>query len=219
MPRVPKNPPAWLNTFLEYAREKEKRGDGKRALEKFEEVLEKRWEKFVDKMHEDAPEPKRRKVDPMKSLGNAMKKVAAQVDEVGDDPDQISEFRDRLMETLPPQVQSLLQPALPQDVVEQINQLCDQTAASKVTLEQTASADPVAQNALAIVDRVCDGLHQIKASLESNSDPEESGSEEDGDDQEDDNEEEDEEPAPEEAQVTVPRSEPVPAPVPMDVSA
>ncbi len=177
MPRVPKRVPNWLNLFTEYAREKEKTGAKRQAINTFEDIVERRWEAFVAKSEQESPPKKRKPADPVKSLENAMQKVAKQVDTL-EGPEQIQEVRDRLLGAMPPQVQELLQrdalaSAAPSaEVMEQISTLYAQTTLCKTNLEQLATTVPAEQaefkqSALQAVQDVCNGLESIRTALTS----------------------------------------------------
>lgn len=203
MPRVPKRVPNWFNQFTEYAREKEKSAAKRQAIHAFEDVVERRWEAFVAKSEKESPPKKRQPVDPVKSLENAMQKVAKQVDTL-EGPEQIQEVRDRLLGAMPPQVQELLQrdavaAAAPgAEVMEQISTLYAQTALCKTNLEQLATTVPAEQaefkqSALQAVQDVCNGLENIRTALTSpKRKREEEDEEEDAEATEDEPEPEDE---------------------------
>lgn len=168
MPRVPKIVPQWLPEFCEYGREKEKKAATRDALNTFEDVLERRWDKFVDKKNEEAPPPKKRKpADPVKSLENAMKKVAKEVDGMPEGDAQLEQVRDRLRQSMPPQVQALLQAEpspVQSDVLQQIEDLYNETTGYKNILESLASTVP-AENA-AFKTGALDAVNNIGVALE-----------------------------------------------------
>lgn len=191
MPRVPKNVPGWLPAFIVYARTKERKGDNKRALDVFETVLEARWTQFSEHMAENQPEPKPRKpADPLKSMNNAMKKVAQEMEQASNNPAQFQEFRNKVLENTPAQLQEVFQPpaaAVNDDVVQRIHELCDQTTACKQSLEQKLKdsggvADPATHEAMNVVNSVCSGLESIRDTLGNTAD--------DQDDEDDDAEDE-----------------------------
>lgn len=166
MPRVPKAPAPWLGAFIEFARDKEKKQEVKKALDQFESVLDKRWDKFVTKMEDEAPPPKKRKTDPMKTLSNAVKKAASQVDE--QDPAQMEQLKDSIISTLPASVQGLLQRDVSAAVSGKINELCDLAASSQNTLQdlsKTGQPEAFSLAALTMVNQMHDGLNSIKATL------------------------------------------------------
>jgi hypothetical protein len=166
MPRVPKKVPKWLQEFNEYARSKEKRAANKEAIDVYETILEQRWDRFVAQCNENAPPAKKRKTDPLKTLENAMKKVAAEVDSLPEDGKELMQVKERLLNSVPPQVQVLLQSG--PEVSQQIEQLYLQTAESKTALEQLAATvtdGPFKQGALDAVAKMYTGLETIKTSL------------------------------------------------------
>jgi hypothetical protein len=184
MPRVPKNVPGWLPAFIMYARTKERKGDNKRALDVFETVLEARWTAFAEHMAENQPEPKPRKpADPLKSMNNAMKKVAQEMEQASQNPAQFQEIRNKVLESTPGALKDVYQPqgapaAVNDDVVQRIHELCDQTTACKQSLEQKLKdnggvADQATHEAMNVVNSVCSGLESIRDTLGNTGDEEE----------------------------------------------
>jgi hypothetical protein len=159
MPRIPRDPPAWLNNFVEYSRDRERKTEGKKALDKFKEVLEKRWEPYHDEVTANQPPPKKRRTDPVKTLHNAMKKVA---EHAGNMDDQ-SVLRGRILDGVPPEIQSILQPPVQknQEIMVKIESLREETEKSKTSLEQGDS-----KAALDLVTKVSSGLQEIKDLLD-----------------------------------------------------
>jgi hypothetical protein len=197
MPRVPKNVPGWLPAFIVFARTKERKGDNKRALDVFETVLEARWTQFAEHMAENQPEPKPRKpADPLKSMNNAMKKVAQEMEQASSNPAQFQEIRNKVLENTPAQLQEVFQPpaaAVNDDVVQRIHELCDQTTACKQSLEQKLKdnggvADQATHEAMNVVNSVCSGLESIRDTLGNTGDEEDEDAEDAAEDPENDEE-------------------------------
>ena len=166
MPRVPKKLPNWIPQFIDYAKKKEKDKKRSLALDVFEQIVTQRWEKFALKMAENTPAIKRQRTDPLKSLENAMKKVASDVDLNKDDPEKIAFLKNRLMHVMPEQVSFLLAPGL--DFVQQLKNVCQEAKESQKHLEQLSaqSSDPVSRSAIEIVSKVHNSLDLICHNLE-----------------------------------------------------
>jgi len=191
MPKIPKKVPKWLTDFTEYARNKEKR-DGKDAIDAFESIIEKRWDRFVSQCEKDAPPPKKRKIDPIKTFANAAKKMADSLPEGGE---ELKNVQAQLKDVVPEHLQMLLQPTdvTPPRVLEEIERLYEESAQSKNALETLASSagdGPFKQSALEAVTKICSGLEIIKTNLEAPGDPMEDEKEEETDDVEEEEKEE-----------------------------
>jgi hypothetical protein len=109
-PKIPKKIPPWIKRFTEFAKTKERKHDVQQSLDVFNEVLEKRWDMFLEqceKEQQDVP-TKTRNVDPIKTLGKAFNKVAERIDEAKDNEALIQQYKDRVTKVVPPQIRSVL---------------------------------------------------------------------------------------------------------------
>lgn len=193
---MPKTPPAWLGSFIDYAKTKEKKIDVKNALQTFEDVLSKRWNRFVETVKEEKanePERKKRKVDPIKSFETAMKKVAKHIDEEkAAHPDSYQrDIGSKLQQVVPSQVQELIVDYT--QVLAKLDELSyeaecisDQWTKSKV------SALPEGKEAIQAMDKIQTGLEDLKKTIQAPSF--ESGNDEEQEEEEDEENETDEQP-------------------------
>lgn len=144
-PKVPKKIPPWVNTFSEFAKTKERKRDVQQSIDMYSEILTKHWDAFVEKSQEEQSErpAKKRNVDPIKSMGKAMDKVAERVEEAKDNQELLKQYKERMKGVVPDQIKAVLSdvvggvPLGSSETPEDLNRLIQQTTESLDVLNQT----------------------------------------------------------------------------------
>jgi hypothetical protein len=145
-PKVPKKIPPWVNTFSEFAKTKERKRDVQQSIDMYSEILTKHWDAFVEKSQGDQSErpAKKRNVDPIKSMGKAMDKVAERVEEVKDNQELLKQYKERMKDVVPDQIKAVLSDVVGGGVSmgsaespEDLNRIIQQTTESLDVLNQT----------------------------------------------------------------------------------
>lgn len=111
-PKVPKKMPPWIALSAEFIKKNEHGRDVKQAVDLYTTLLTKHWEAFVEKTSEEnggSERPaKKRNVDPIKTMGNAMNKVAQQVEEAKDNQPLLQQYQERVKSVIPDAIKSTL---------------------------------------------------------------------------------------------------------------
>jgi hypothetical protein len=110
MPKVPQKIPPWLATFVTFAKTKEKKTQTHQSLDLFLQVLTNHWEAFTEQNEKEKEEnpPKPRNIDPIKSLGKAMEKVAERVAEAEGNEPLLKQYIDRVKQVVPEEMKTVL---------------------------------------------------------------------------------------------------------------
>lgn len=142
--KVPKKIPPWVDKFSEYVKSKEKKRDVQQCVDMHNELLKKHWEEFAAKSSEDANTrpAKKRNVDPIKSMGKAMDKVAERVEEAKDNQELLKQYKERMKGVVPDQIKSVLSDVMGEKASvstspDDLNRLIQQTTENLDVLNQT----------------------------------------------------------------------------------
>lgn len=112
--KIPKKIPTWIKSFSDFAKTKENERKVHQSLDLYSELLTKHWEAFMEHNQSEQSErpTKKRAVDPIKSMGKAMEKVAERVEDAKDNQELLSQYRDRMKESVPDQIKPVLSAVL-----------------------------------------------------------------------------------------------------------
>jgi hypothetical protein len=177
--KVPKKIPPWVDKFSEYAKSKEKKKDVQHCVDMHSELMKKHWEEFSAKTSEEATTrpAKKRNVDPIKSMGKAMDKVAERVEEAKDNQELLKQYKERMKGVVPDQIKSVLSDVMGERVQstspDDLNRLIQQTTENLDVLNQTtqkvlsyANVDQKdAELTMQSLQQVSQSIEELKGSL------------------------------------------------------
>ena len=149
--KLPKKMPVWLSTCSEFIKKHEKKRDIQQSVTLFMELLTKHWDAIVQESAAEKSErpTKKRNVDPIKSMGKAMDRVAERVEEAKDNQELMKQYRERMKEVVPDTIKTVLSESLGdvamgenssqhQQQHPDVSALIERTSQNLDTLNQTA---------------------------------------------------------------------------------
>jgi len=174
--KVPKKIPPWVAAFNVYVKGQDPSAKVHQVVDTHAELLSQHWAAFVEQAHEaQANRPaKKRDVDPFKSMGKAMEKVAAQVDEAKNDRGLLQQYQDRIKEVVPDQIKPALSAAVgghPLDLAKLLQRATDDLNVLSQTTQRVISYANVdredAHQAVHSLTQVSQSFETLRDSIES----------------------------------------------------
>jgi len=176
--KVPKKIPPWVAAFSEFSKTKERKREVQQSMELYSEILTKHWEAFVEhNQSEQTDRPaKKRAVDPIKSMGRAMEKVAERVEDAKDNQELLRQYQDRMKDVVPEQIKSVLSAAVGGNYNNGGDSAMDRSDVSRLIQEATDNLGVLSQATQRILnyanvnqpdaDQAAQSLTQVSQSIE-----------------------------------------------------
>ena len=176
--KVPKKIPPWVAAFSEFSKTKERKREVQQSMELYSEILAKHWEAFVEhNQSEQSDRPaKKRAVDPIKSMGKAMEKVAERVEDAKDNQELLRQYQERMKDVVPEQIKSVLSAAVGGNYNNGGDSAMDRSDVSRLIQEATDNLGVLSQATQRILnyanvnqpdaDQAAQSLTQVSQSIE-----------------------------------------------------
>jgi len=185
-PKVPKKMPPWIALSADFIKKNEHGRDVKQAVDAYTTLLSKHWEAFVEKTSEESNTErpaKKRNVDPIKTMGNAMNKVAKCVEEAKDNQPLLQQYQERVKSVIPESIKPTLSAVVGDETkfgtgTDDLSRLIQETSQNLNVLTQktqkvfdfanVSHSNNLRQDAESAVQKITKNIEDLRESLQTN---------------------------------------------------